>query len=182
MEKNSTKFEYPENYIPGDQSINWDEYFMIQAMIASFKSKDPNTKVGCVFVDENNHQITMGYNGFISGIDESKLPWGNNRTVPLEHQKYGYVVHSEANAILHAQRSLRGSKVYVTLFPCEECAKLIASIKVSEVVYLSDKYKETEGNRIAKKIFDLGNIKYRQVDLSANIFERLLVHLKKLTT
>ncbi len=151
------------NYFEVKSALNWGEYFMLQAMIASFKSKDPSTKVGSVFVDENNHQITMGYNGFVAGIDESKLPWGRDTSQPLEHQKYAYVVHSEANAILHAPRSLAGSKAYVTLFPCHECAKLIASNKVKEVIYLSDKYDGTEGNRIAKKIFDLAGISYRQL-------------------
>ena len=82
---------------------------MLQAMMASFKSKDPNTKVGCVFVDGNNHQLTMGYNGQLAGIDETKIPWGNDKTVPLDQQKYAYVVHSEANAILHAKTSLEGA-------------------------------------------------------------------------
>ncbi|NBY19029.1 hypothetical protein EBQ74_01980 [bacterium] len=79
------------NYVPVNSKLNWDEYFMLQAMLASYKSKDPNTKVGCVIVDEHHHQISMGYNGTIAGIDETLIPWGNNREVPLEHQKYGYV-------------------------------------------------------------------------------------------
>lgn len=161
------------NFIEAKSNINWDEYFMFQAIIASFKSKDPSTKVGSVFVDENNHQITMGYNGFVAGIDESKLPWGKDKSVPLEHQKYGYVVHSETNAILHATKSLEGSRAYVTLFPCHECAKLIASKKVKEVIYLSDKHCETESNTIAKKIFDLAGIKYRQLTIAPSLGEKL---------
>ena len=98
------------------------------------KSKDPSSKVGCVIVDQNNHQVTMGYNGMVAGIDESKIPWGRDTTVGLEFQKYGYVVHSEANAIMHASKSLEGTRVYVTLFPCNECAKLIASKKIKEVI------------------------------------------------
>jgi dCMP deaminase len=97
------------NFMPVASHLNWDEYFMLQAMMASFKSKDPNTKVGCVFVDGNNHQLTMGYNGQLAGIDETKIPWGNDKTVPLDQQKYAYVVHSEANAILHAKTSLEGA-------------------------------------------------------------------------
>ena len=147
--------ETNNNHQTPKSTLSWDEYFMLQAMIAAFKSKDPATKVGSVFVDKNNHQITMGYNGFVAGIDEAKVPWGKDKSLPLEFQKYGYVVHSEANAILHSSRSLEGSRAYVTLFPCNECAKLIASSKVTEVIYLSDKHQETESNRIAKKIFDL---------------------------
>lgn len=165
------------NFIEAKSKLNWDEYFMLQAMIAAFKSKDPATKVGSVFVDQNNHQITMGYNGFIAGIDETQLPWGKDRSVGLEHQKYGYVVHSEANAILHATRSLEGAKAYVTLFPCNECAKLIASSKVKEVIYLSDKHRDTEENRIAKKIFDLSGVSYRKLEFRPEILSHLVEHL-----
>ncbi len=168
------------NFISTNSALNWDEYFMLQAMIAAFKSKDPATKVGSVFVDQNNHQITMGYNGFIAGIDETQLPWGKDKSVSLEFQKYGYVVHSEANAILHATRSLAGSKAYVTLFPCNECAKLIASSKVKEVIYLSDKHQDTEANRIAKKIFELSGITYRQLTFKPEILLALNEHLQNI--
>lgn len=168
------------NFIPAKSALSWDEYFMLQAMIAAFKSKDPATKVGSVFVDKNNHQITMGYNGFIAGIDETKLPWGKDKSAPLELQKYGYVVHSEANAILHSSRSLEGSRAYVTLFPCHECAKLIASSKVNEVIYLSDKHQDTESNRIAKKIFDFAGVKYRQLNFPHEILGKLTDHLQLL--
>lgn len=150
------------NMIPTKAKLDWDEYFMLQAMMASLRSKDPNTKVGCVFVDDHNHQITMGYNGFVAGVDESKLPWGRDTNVPFEYQKYAYVVHSEANAILHSKTSLKGSKLYVTLFPCHDCAKMIATSGVKEVVYLCDKHLETEGNRIAKKIFKLSGVTHRK--------------------
>ena len=153
---------------------------MLQAMMASFKSKDPATKVGAVFVDQNNHQITMGYNGFVAGLDESKLPWGRDESVPLEHQKYAYVVHAEANAILHSPRSLVGARAYVTLFPCHECAKLIASCKVSEVIYLSDKYQGQESNRISKKIFNAAAIATRRLSLSKDIISSLERHFQHL--
>ena len=170
------------NYIKTNSAVNWDEYFMLQAIMASFKSKDPATKVGCVFVDENNHQITFGYNGFVAGIDESKLPWGKVKSAPLEHQKYGYVVHAEANAILHSPGSLKGSKCYVTLFPCHECAKLLASSKVSEIIYLQDKHAGTETNTIARKIFDLTNIQYRQIKLDQETVFSLTNHIKEMSS
>lgn len=165
------------NFIPVNSHINWDEYFMLQAMMASFKSKDPNTKVGCVFVDDNNHQLSMGYNGQIAGIDESQLPWGNVKSVPLDQQKYAYVVHSEANAILHAKADLTHSRCYVTLFPCNECAKMMATLKIKEVVYLSDKYEGTLENNISKKIFDLSQIKYRRLSLNPEIISNLNEYL-----
>lgn len=182
METTNESIDYGlhPNYFPSHSKLDWDEYFMLQAMIASFKSKDPATKVGSVFVDKHNHQVTMGYNGFVAGIDENKLPWGKDKNFPLEHQKYGYVVHAEANAILHAPRSLEGTKCYVTLFPCHECAKLIASGRVKEVIYLSDKHKETESNRIAKKIFDLAGIEYRQLIPRPELLDKLGMHLNQL--
>ena len=164
------------NYFKVENHISWDEYFILQAIMASFKSKDPATKVGCVFVDENNHQLTMGYNGFVAGIDEDQLPWGKDKQQPLEHQKYGYVVHSEANAILHSPASLANSRCYVTLFPCHECAKLLASSKVKEVIYVSDKHEGTESNAIAKKIFDLAHINYRQLIPSKQLIESMASH------
>lgn len=164
------------NFLPVSSHLNWDEYFMLQAMMASFKSKDPNTKVGCVFVDDNNHQLSMGYNGQLAGIDESKIPWGRNKTVPLDQQKYAYVVHSEANAILHAKADLAESRCYVTLFPCHECAKMIATVKVKEVVFLSDKYSDTVENQIAKRIFDMSGIKYREMKLRKDIVTDLTTY------
>lgn len=166
------------NFIDVKNTINWDEYFMLQAIMASFKSKDPATKVGCVFVDQNNHQITFGYNGFVAGIDESKLPWGKDKTVGLEFQKYGYVVHAEANAILHATRNLSGAKCYVTLFPCHECAKLLASSKISEIIYLQDKHHGTESNRISHRIFELTGIKTRRIALKDQLIHDLNQHFK----
>jgi dCMP deaminase len=146
---------------------------MLQAMMASFKSKDPNTKVGCVFVDDNNHQLSMGYNGQIAGIDESKIPWGNIKSVPLDQQKYAYVVHSEANAILHAKAPLANSRCYVTLFPCHECAKMLSTVKIKEIVYLSDKYSGTVENSIAKKIFEMSNIQYRELKLGHDLISNM---------
>ncbi len=178
--KEKANSDWRVNYVPVDSKINWDEYFMLQAMLASYKSKDPNTKVGCVIVDDHNHQITMGYNGTIAGIDETLIPWGNNREVPLEHQKYGYVIHSEANAISHAKGNLASARVYVTLFPCNECAKLLASHRVREVIYLSDKYSESPENRIAKKIFQMSKISYRQLSLSESTLEGFSSYLKSL--
>ncbi len=172
--------EAQKNFIGVKSTLNWDEYFMLQAMLASYKSKDPNTKVGCVFVDKNNHQITMGYNGAISGIDESQMPWGNDRSVSLEYQKYGYVIHSEANAISHRHASLEAARGYVTLFPCNECAKLIATQRVSEIIYLSDKYEDTPEIRIAKRIFDLSGVKYRQLVINPKIVEGLNTYLLNL--
>ncbi len=169
---------HKKNYIKVSSPLNWDEYFMLQAVAAGLRSKDPSTKVGCVIVDEDNRQISMGYNGFVAGIDESRLPWGNDTDVPLEHQKYGYVIHAESNALLHATKDLKHSKIYVCLFPCNECAKLIAGKKIKEVIYLSDKHKNREYHKIAKKIFDLSGVKHRQLKLGKNVFTCFFEHAK----
>ena len=178
--ENSRVMNTQVNYMPVTSNLNWDEYFMLQAMMASFKSKDPNTKVGCVFVDDNNHQLSMGYNGQIAGIDESKIPWGNVKSVPLDQQKYAYVVHSEANAILHAKADLSGSRCYVTLFPCHECAKMMATVKIKEVVFLSDKYNGSVENQIAKKIFDMSQIKYRELKMRPNVVSDLATYFQSI--
>ncbi len=158
---------------------SWDEYFMLQAVVASFKSKDPNTKVGCVFVDSKNHQVSMGYNGQIAGINEAQVSWKNAKDLPLDQQKYAYVVHSEANAILHAKGELEGSRLYVTLFPCHECAKMLATVRVKEVVYLSDKYAGSMENGIAKKIFSMSGITTRQLELRASLVDELHAHFQR---
>jgi len=168
------------NFIKVRSNLNWDEYFMLQAMMASYKSKDPNTKVGCVFVDSENRQVTMGYNGAIAGIDETKIPWGNDRRVSLEYQKYGYVMHAEANAIAHCSRNLKGTRGYVTHFPCNECAKLIASQRVEEVIFLSDKHRDSQENRISKKLFNLAGVRYRQLQLSEELIGGLNHYLLSL--
>jgi dCMP deaminase len=160
-------------------TLNWDEYFMLQAIVASFKSKDPNTKVGCVFVDSQNHQVSMGYNGQIAGLDESQLSWKNAKDLPLDQQKYAYVVHSEANAILHAKGQLEGTRLYVTLFPCHECAKMLATVRVKEIIYLSDKYSNSVENTIAKKILQLSGITTRQLSLPSQLTHDLITHIEK---
>lgn len=162
-----------------ESKLNWDEYFMLQAVVASFKSKDPSTKVGCVFVDSKNHQVSMGYNGQVAGIDESQISWNKSKELPLDQQKYAYVVHSEANAILHAKGNLEGTRLYVTLFPCNECAKLIATVRIKEVIYLSDKYNGTIENAVSKKILAMSGITTRQLTLRSSLMDELGVHLKK---
>lgn len=127
--------------------ISWDEYFMGVAILASKRSKDPNTQVGACIVNEENIILSTGYNGFPSGCSDDEYPWEREG----ENTKYPYVVHAELNAILNANgKSLRNSRIYVALFPCNECAKAIIQSGIKEVIYLSDKY-ETESSTIASK-------------------------------
>ena len=77
------------------------------------------------------------------------------------------MVHAELNAILNASgRDLRGSRLYVALFPCNECAKAIIQSGVKEVVYLSDKYADTMGNLASKRMLDAAGVKYTRLDPS----------------
>ena len=127
--------------------ITWDEYFMGVALLAAKRSKDPNTQVGACIVDENNVILSTGYNGFPVGCSDDDFPWEREG----EQTKYPYVVHAELNAILNASgKSLRGARIYVALFPCNECAKAIIQSGIREVVYLSDKYADTPGTQASK--------------------------------
>ena len=137
--------------------ISWDEYFMGIAMLAARRSKDPSTQVGACIVSEDNIIISTGYNGKPKGSSCDEFPW--ERTG--EQTKYPFVVHAELNAILNANgRDLRGSRVYVALFPCNECAKAIIQSGVKEVLYLSDKYKDTMATLASKRMLDAAGVKY----------------------
>ena len=141
--------------------INWDEYFMGIAMLAARRSKDPNTQVGACIVSPDNIIISTGYNGMPKGCSDDEFPW--ERTG--EETKYPYVVHAELNAVLNASgRDLRGSKLYVALFPCNECAKAIIQSGVKEVVYLSDKYKDTMGNLASKRMLSAAGVKFTKLE------------------
>ncbi len=138
--------------------INWDEYFMGIAILSTYRSKDPNTQVGACIVNDENKILSIGYNGAPRGLDDDNMPW--EREGNFTETKYAYVCHSELNAILNYSGNLQGTKMYVTLFPCNECAKVIVQAGVKEIIYLSDKYKDTDSTKVSKKIFDEVGIKY----------------------
>ena len=140
--------------------ISWDEYFMGIAMLAAKRSKDPNTQVGACIVSQDNIIISTGYNGMPKGCSDDEFPWCREGA----DTKYAYVVHAELNAILNANgRDLRGSRVYVSLFPCNECAKAIIQSGVREVYYLSDKYKDTMGNFASKRMLSAAGVKFTKL-------------------
>ena len=140
--------------------ISWEEYFMGVAKLAGMRSKDPNTQVGSCIV--RDHKIlSMGYNGLPTGCSDDSFPWDREGT-PLM-TKYPFVTHSELNAILNFRGgSLEGSKLYVSLFPCNECAKAIIQAGIKTVLYDSDKYDGTPGNVASKKMFDAAVVEYRR--------------------
>jgi dCMP deaminase len=142
-----------------DGYINWDEYFMGVAILASKRSKDPNTQVGACIVDSDNIIISTGYNGFPYGCSDDDYPWdreGNDT-------KYNYVVHAELNAILNAQgKNLKGAKLYVDLFPCNECAKAIIQSGISELVYLYNKYPNSSATLASQRMLSSAGVKLTQ--------------------
>ena len=140
--------------------ISWDEYFMGIAMLTARRSKDPNTQVGACIVSPENIIMSTGYNGMPKGCSDDEFPWNREG----EDTKYPYVVHAELNAILNASgRDLRGSRIYVALFPCNECAKAIIQSGVKEVVYLSDKYNGTPSMNASRRMLSAAGIKCRQL-------------------
>ena len=139
--------------------ITWDEYFMGVSLLAAKRSKDPNTQVGACIVDANNIILSTGYNGFPYGCSDDDYPWEREG----DDTKYNYVVHAELNAILNARgKNLKGSKLYVDLFPCNECAKAIIQSGIAEVVYLYDKYADTAATVASKKMLTSAGVKLTQ--------------------
>lgn len=143
--------------------LSWDEYFMGLALLSAERSKDPSTQVGACIVDNDNKIVSLGYNGAPIGYDDDKnMTW--EREGDFLNTKYAYVCHSELNAILNSPRPVNGCKLYVTLFPCNECAKAIIQSGIKEIVYLSDKYDGTKENIAAKKMLDACGILYKKYE------------------
>ncbi len=134
------------------------------ALLSAKRSKDPNTQVGACIVDENNKIVGIGYNGFPKGCSDDELPW-ERKAETANETKYPYVVHAEANAILNSTKNLFGARIYVALFPCNECAKLIIQSGIKEVLYLSDKYKDTEPVQASKKMLKMAGVKCTQLNI-----------------
>lgn len=146
--------------IKGRKPITWDEYFMGIASMSALRSKDPGSQVGACIVDEQNKVVSIGYNGMPRRCDEAALTWNKNSGLD---SKYLYVCHAEFNAILNARAgtSLSGCRIYVTLFPCNECAKAIIQTGIKEVIYMDDKYKDTDIIKASKKLLKLAGVKIR---------------------
>ncbi len=140
-------------------NISWDEYFMSIAILSAKRSKDPNTKVGACIVSDEHKVLSLGYNGMPTGIYEQKIPWAREAESQLD-TKYPYVCHAELNAILNSNHDLQGSTLYVTLFPCNECTKACIQAGIKKIIYLSDKYHDTEMEIAARRLLDMAGIEY----------------------
>ena len=138
--------------------ISWDEYFMGVALLAARRSKDPNTQVGACIVSPENIILSTGYNGLPCCCSDDVFPWEREGA----ETKYPYVVHAELNAILNSpNHDLRGSRMYVTLFPCNECAKAIIQSGIKELIYLSDKYHDTHACVASRRMFKMTGVMCR---------------------
>lgn len=140
--------------------ISWDDYFMATAILSAKRSKDPSTQVGACIVDDNNRIVSIGYNGFPRNCDDDVFPWTKDGESPNDCKMF-YVVHAEANALLNAINSntVSGTRIYTTLFPCNECTKLLIQSGIKEVIYLSDKYSNKPSFIASRKMLDYVEIK-----------------------
>lgn len=147
--------------------LTWDEYFMGLAHLSALRSKDPNTQVGAAIVDENHRVVSVGYNGFPTGVSDDEFPWSREGDVLTS--KYAFVVHAELNAILNSQRSVRGCTIYVSLFPCNECAKAIIQSGIKKIVYESDKYNGVDTNIASKRMLRAAGVELVRISNTISI-------------
>ena len=151
--------------------FSWGEYFMGVAIMASYRSKDPNTQVGSCIVNLDNKIIGTGYNGLPHGFKDDDFDWDNRDNDDFWNSKYPFVVHSEQNAIVNSisLNMLKDSTMYVTLFPCNECAKLIVQSGICNIFYLSDKYHCSDSSTTSRKILDMAGVQYQKINITSNL-------------
>ncbi|WOO89984.1 dCMP deaminase family protein [Mollicutes bacterium LVI A0078] len=147
--------------------LDWDQYFMGIARLSALRSKDPSTQVGACIVDAEKKIIGIGYNGLPIGIDDDLFPWGKEGD--FLDTKYPYVCHAELNAILNSTKNLKGATIYVTLFPCNECTKAIIQSGISNLYYISDKYKDLEMTVASKRMLDSAGVSYTKLEGTQSI-------------
>merc|ERR1719210_1511300 len=144
---------------PRGDALSWDDYFMSIAFLTAMRSKDPSTQVGACIVNRLHRIIGIGYNGFPSGIPDHKLPWAKSSLKGELYTKYPYVVHAELNAVLNKNaENCRGCWLYSTLFPCNECAKVIIQAGITKVIYASDKHHGRDSTCAARELFRLAGV------------------------
>ena len=136
--------------------LSWDEYFMGLAHLSAMRSKDPSTQVGAVIVDAEHKVVGIGYNGLPIGCSDDEFPWA--RDGGMLETKYAFVVHAELNAILNSTRDLHGCTLYVSLFPCNECAKAIIQSGIRRIVYEDDKYAAADNVIASKRMLNAAGV------------------------
>lgn len=141
--------------------LSWDEYFMGLALLSGKRSKDPNTQVGACIVNEDNRIVGIGYNGLPAGCSDDDFPWGKDGE--FLDTKYAYTCHAELNSILNSLgNTLKGSRIYTTLFPCNECTKAIIQSGIREVIFLSDKYESMDFTRASRLMLNKAGLAVRE--------------------
>ncbi len=155
--------------------ISWDEYFMGVALLSARRSKDPNTQVGACIVNSKNKIVGAGYNGLPAGCDDDHFPW--EKQGDFLQTKYPFVCHAELNAILNnIGMDLSGCKIYTALFPCHECTKAIIQSGITEVIYLSDKYEESDSAKASRLMLENAGVSCRKVNTQ---LDQLLLSYKE---
>ena len=142
--------------------LDWNEYFMAVSFLSAMRSKDPATQVGACIVNSDKKIVGIGYNGMPRGCSDDSLPWGKSGQSELDN-KYMYVCHAEMNAILNKNsESVSGCTIYVALFPCNECAKIIIQSGIKNVIYFSDKHKDKTSTIASKRMLHMAGIPFTQ--------------------
>ena len=142
--------------------LGWDDYFMSVAFLSAQRSKDPSSQVGACIVNPDKKIVGIGYNGMPVGCSDEILPWSRTGETIMD-TKYAYVCHAELNAIMNKNSfDVTGCSLFVALFPCYECAKVIVQSRIREVVYYSDKYHDRPEMKASRRMFNLAGISYRQ--------------------
>ncbi|HHT40008.1 MAG: dCMP deaminase family protein [Acholeplasmatales bacterium] len=140
--------------------LSWEQYFMGIAELSALRSKDPNTRVGACLVNEEKRIIGIGYNGFPSPLSDDEFPWTNEGK--FSETKYPYVVHAEMNALLNSIKPVKGASLYVTLFPCHECVKMLIQSGIKKIIYKEEKYRDSESDKAAKKMLKAARVDYQK--------------------
>lgn len=174
------KYEISDEFLGNKRQdyLSWDESFMLHAIVAAGRSKDPNTQVGACIVGKNNRILSLGYNGAPNGWNDDRFPWDRDNKEE-KNNKYPYAIHAEMNALLNYKgdnKDLEGATVYVTLFSCHECAKCLAQAGIKRIVYLSNKYINTEDDIMSKTCLEYCGIEYKQLD--KNLQNTYIISLK----
>lgn len=154
--------------------LKWEEFFMANAVLAAQRSKDPECQVGACIVNPAKRIVGVGYNGMPNGCSDDIFEWKKDL-------KQLYVCHAEMNAILNKNViDVKGCDLYVTRFPCNECAKVIIQSGISTIYFLEDKHPERQMYVAAKKMFVAAGVAVRQftTDRKENIEIRLRISPK----
>ena len=152
-----------------DDVLSWDQYFMGMAHLSAKRSKDPNTRVGACIVNPQKRVVGLGYNGFPYGCEDEEFPW--DRDGEFLETKYPYVVHAELNAILNSIQDLHGCTLYVSLFPCNECAKAIIQSGIKAVIYRDDLYKDTKEVKASKRMLKTAGVDIIEYQSTGRVLE-----------